>query len=102
MSPMKRLTLALATSAALAAAQAQEATPPPSAEPHVQRTVIDDGGARIEELRVRGQLQRVVVSPKGGARPYEILTGEGAHNVSDGKSSSRGGAGQRVWNVLNF
>src|SRR6185369_15957163 len=34
-------------------------------EPNVKRTVIDDGRARIEELRVRGQLQKVTVAPKG-------------------------------------
>ena len=68
----------------------------------MQRTVVEDGGARIEELRVRGQLQRVVVQPKGRGREYEILTGEGAHGVADGTAASRGAAGQRVWHLLSF
>jgi hypothetical protein len=84
-------------------AAAQEAAPAArSAEPAVTRTVIDDDRARIEELRVRGQLQRVTVAPKNGAKPYEILVGEGGGAVSDGKTASRGAAGQRVWNVLKF
>jgi len=71
-------------------------------EPNVKRTVIDDGRARIEELRVRGQLQKVTVAPKGGAPGYEILLGDGAHMVADDPGTSRGSAGKRVWNVLRF
>jgi hypothetical protein len=39
-------------------------------EPAVQRKVTEDDGVRIEELRVRGETQRIVVRSKvGGARP---------------------------------
>ena len=86
--------------AAVLLAAAQDSTPP--AEPAVARTVIDDDRARIEELRVRGQLRSVTVTPKNGAKPYEILVGQGGGAVSDGKASSRGATGQRVWNVLQF
>ena len=71
-------------------------------EPNVKRTVIDDGRARIEELRVRGQLQKVTVAPKGGAPGYEILLGDGAHPIGDDPGTSRGSQGKRVWNVLKF
>jgi Protein of unknown function (DUF2782) len=71
-------------------------------EPNVKRTVIDDGRARIEELRVRGQLQKVTVAPKGGAPGYEILLGDGTHTMGDDPGTSRGSAGKRVWNVLKF
>jgi len=71
-------------------------------EPNVTRTVIDDGRARIEELRVRGQLQKVTVAPKGNLPGYEILLGDGAHMVADDPGTSRGSAGKRVWNVLRF
>lgn len=71
-------------------------------EPVVKRTVIDDGRARIEELRVRGQLQKVTVDPKGRVPGYEILLGDGAHAVGDDPGTSRGSAGKRVWNVLRF
>ena len=48
-----------------------------SAEPDVKRTVIEDDGARIEELRVRGETQRIVVTPKVGLhKSYEIMTGD--------------------------
>jgi hypothetical protein len=102
---MLRLPLVAALLAAAAApATAQDAAPtaPGSAEPAVTRTVIEDDRARIEELRVRGQLRSVKVTPKNGAKPYEILVGEGGGAVSDGKASSRGATGQRVWNILQF
>ncbi len=73
-----------------------------SGEPVVKRTIIDDGRARIEELRVRGQLQKVTVEPKGRVPGYEILLGDGAHVVGDDPGTSRGSAGKRVWNVLRF
>ena len=74
-----------------------------SVEPKVQRTVIEDDGARIEELRVRGHTQSIVVAPKrGGAAPYEIITGDGSRDLGAGANTSRGAAGQRVWNVLKF
>jgi len=71
-------------------------------EPVVKRTVIEDGQTRIEELRVRGNLQKVTVAPKGRAPGYEILTGDGYHATADDPGTSRGSAGKRVWNVLRF
>ena len=95
-----------------AATLAQPAAPAPATgeaavsgtpEPKVQQTVVEDDGARIDELKVRGHTQRIVVSPKrGGAAPYEIITGDGSRDLGDGANTSRGAAGKRVWNVLKF
>ncbi|MEO7057505.1 MAG: DUF2782 domain-containing protein [Caldimonas sp.] len=71
-------------------------------EPAVAHTVIEDGRTRIDELRVRGQLQRVTVQPKGAAPSYEIITGDGSRALTEGADSSRGAAGKRVWNVFRF
>jgi len=71
-------------------------------EPAVQRIVIDDGRARIEELRVRGQVQRITVAPKGAAPGYEIIVSDGWRDLSEGANTSRGAAGKRVWNILKF
>ena len=61
--------------------------------------VIEDDQIRIEETRLRGQLQRVTVAPKGSTmRPYEINVGAGGRDPSQDKSA----AGQRVWSVLRF
>ncbi|MEP7300359.1 MAG: hypothetical protein ABI699_02440 [Caldimonas sp.] len=71
-------------------------------EPAVQRTVIDDASAHIEELRVRGQLQKVTVDPRGRAPGYEIIVGDASRDISEGRNTSRGATGKRVWNVLRF
>jgi hypothetical protein len=71
-------------------------------EPNVQRTVIEDEGARIEELRVRGELRSVIVKPKNGAA-YEIVPPAGGRDPSQNRANQQpGAAGQRVWNLLRF
>jgi hypothetical protein len=76
---------------------------PRSGEPDVKRSVIEDQGSRIEELRIRGDTQRIVVTPKVGVRKsYEILTGDASRDAFDGTGGARSSAGRRVWNVLDF
>ncbi|HKX44057.1 MAG TPA: DUF2782 domain-containing protein [Burkholderiaceae bacterium] len=83
--------------------QVAAAEPRDRAEPNVKRTVIEDEGSKIEELRVRGQAQRIVVTPKvGTTKSYEIITDSSAREMYDGSRASRGAVGQRVWNVLTF
>ena len=53
-------------------------------------------GVRIEELRVRGQTQRLVVRPKGGAAEYEIIPADGGRNMVQAAGASRGAAGART------
>jgi hypothetical protein len=68
-------------------------------EPAVQRQVLEDDGVRIEELRVRGVNQRLVVRPKGeGSREYEILPAEPGRDAAQ----DRRAAGQRVWRLFSF
>ena len=86
--------LGLAAFACSAAAQV-----PSRSEPAVQRTVVEDDHVRIEELRVRGQLQRITVSPKAsGVQSYQIVPLEGR----DMSQQSKGISGQRVWQVFSF
>ena len=80
-----------------------EVNRPRAGEPAVQRTVIEDKLSKVEELRVRGQLQKVTVDNKGRAPNYEVLTHDGARDIADGGIVGLGGAaGKRVWNVLRF
>jgi hypothetical protein len=72
-------------------------------EPNVKYTVIDDYSTHIDELKVRGHTQRITVKPKIAAlRGYEIITGDGSRDLTDGANTSRGATGKRVWNVLSF
>jgi len=95
--PLRRAAASLLACGLCAAATAQPA-PQRGGEPDVRRTVVEDQQVRVEELRVRGQLQRAVVSPKlPGSKPYEIVTGDAGRD-----DAHRGAVGQRVWNVLGF
>lgn len=77
---------------------AQEAA---KSEPNVQRTVVEDDAVRIEELRVRGQNQRIVVRiKKGPTGSYEVLPVDNGRDPS--QAANKGAAGQRVWHVLSF
>jgi hypothetical protein len=72
-------------------------------EPKVELLVTEDDAVRIEELRVRGQVQRITVTPKTGGRVgYQVILGDSSRDLASGPSASRGAVGQRVWNVLSF
>lgn len=96
--------LALAGAAALLPAWAQQPaaeSPTLPNEPVVQHSKIEDEGSRVEELKIRGEVRRITVTPKIGTTvPYEVLPAEGSRDLS--QSGSRGVAGQRVWQVLTF
>lgn len=91
-----------------APAAAQTAPPPTpttaslaaaAALPAPERRVLEDEHVRIEETRVRGQLQQLVVKPKlGDTGPYEIVVGRGGRDPTQDVSA----AGRRVWSVLRF
>jgi hypothetical protein len=69
----------------------------------IERIHVEDGGARIDELRYGGQTQSIVVQPKADVPEYEIQPTDLARSRPadhrDGLSSARG---QRVWNLFRF
>jgi hypothetical protein len=97
--PLHALRLAALAALLLPAwGQAQDAAQR-GGEPAVERKVSEDDNVRIEELRVRGETQRIVVRSKlGSTRAYEILPAGGGRDLSQDKRA----IGQRVWSVLNF
>jgi hypothetical protein len=94
------------TPAAVPAARppaAETATVPERGEPNVTYTLIEDNGSKIDELRVRGQVQHVVVTPKvGPKKSYEIIVGRSGRASVDGTGGADSAVGKRVWNVLAF
>ena len=82
--------------------EATDSDKPEPGEPTVRNTVIEDDGARIEELKVRGQSKRITVTPKRGGKPYEIITDKGAHDHTEGPNGLNGAVGKRVWPVMSF
>ncbi len=97
--PAKAASAATAATARPEAAESGKADP---GEPSVRETVIEDDGARIDELKVRGQSKRITVTPKRGGKPYEIITDKGAHDHTEGPNGFNGAVGKRVWPVLSF
>ena len=102
-------TLILATGLVLAALSGFAQTPPAPAasapklaepvrpadrEPLAERIVIEDGGARINELRVGGETRSITVQPKGGMPAYDVRPISGADTQNNG--------GARTWKILGF
>ncbi len=88
------------------------AATPASAEPQkfrdvpevkVEQIVNEDDKVRIEETRVRGLTQKVVVKNKNSKAPeYEILLGDTGRDLPTRQGDDRGNAGARVWRLFNF
>ncbi len=99
------VTLGLAASALPAFAQVS-ATPTASApklveparlagrEQLTERIIIEDGGARISELRFGGETRSITVQPKGGMPAYDVrpISGADTQNTS----------GARTWKIFGF
>ena len=104
MNTLLRPTLATGLLISCGWACAQVAAPVPTASSAAKDKspdlrVVEDDNVRIEETRVRGQLQRIVVHTRlGGARSYEIIVGSPGRDLSQ----DRGAAGQRAWSLLTF
>jgi hypothetical protein len=100
MRPALPLLLSALVCLAAPAARAQAApASAESAEPRVQRIVQEDDQVRVDELRVRGQTQRITVRPKAGGRAYEVVPATAAHDPS---GNAKGSSGQRVWQLFSF
>jgi hypothetical protein len=91
--------LCLAAAALSASLPARAQTPNVRSEPEIKRSVVEDDKVRIEELRVRGQVKSITVSPKAsGVRPYEIVPADAGRDASQNKGLS----GQRLWQLFSF
>jgi hypothetical protein len=59
---------------------------------------VEDGAVRIEETRLRGQVQRVQVHSKLLGTDYEITVPPGGRDPSQDK----GAGGKRTWSLFDF
>ena len=111
---MRAATLLLSSLLALAPAMAQdhgEKSPKPNtqapeqlqkqeqqADKHnqrIERIRVEDGGSRVDELRVGGETKNITVQPKVGNLPaYEVQP--------ENREGSDGTNGRRVWKALQF
>ncbi len=109
----------LAAGLTLAAACGAQTTATPPAPPRLQapplppataasaatsrtaltKTVVEDDAVRIEETRLRGAPQRIVVRSKvPGAKDYEIIVPAAGKDPSQ----ENGAAGKRAWSIFSF
>lgn len=99
------LALAGGGSAGAQTTPADSATPaaPGRAEQRIERIQIEDAGSRIDELRVGGQTQSIVVSPRGGMPAYDVLPDGTGRNLTRGeRGNGAASGGTRVWKLLSF
>ena len=89
-------------SPAPAPTRAEQAPVTPSrANQTIEHIRTEDGGSRIDELRVGGETQSITVQPKTGGAAYEVKPPEGARGTAPAATSNDTN-GSRVWNVLKF
>lgn len=68
-----------------------------------ERIQIEDGGSRVDELRVGGQTQIIAVQPKAANLPgYEVQSPDGARSRAGSNSGAETTTAPRVWNMLKF
>ncbi len=120
----RRILLALAFAAPLAAVNAVHAQQPapaaasPSATPavplpnqeqanadgrrnqKVENIHTEDSGASVDEVRYGGRTQSINVKPKSNMPGYEVLPADQATGRQG--SPETGANGARVWNVMKF
>ena len=64
-----------------------------------EKKVIEDGKVRIEETRLRGQVQSVTVHSKlPGVKNYEVIMPP----LGKDPSQDKGAAGKRTWSIFDF
>lgn len=69
----------------------------------IERIRVEDGGARIDELRVGGQTQSITVQPKANVPEYEFQpTDLSRSRPVENRDGTPSAASPRVWNLFKF
>lgn len=70
----------------------------------IERIHVDDGGAKVDELRYGGQTQSITVTPKNDRMPqYEVVPNNNSSRTNQQGGGDAGtGTGPTLWNVLKF
>jgi Protein of unknown function (DUF2782) len=82
-----------------AAAAADEKRP----EPRIERIQVDEGGTRVDELRVRGETKSITVTPKGGMPAYDVTPERaGGGPAATGRDGTPASGGASTWKLFDF
>ena len=68
----------------------------------IEHLTTEDKDNRIDEVRVGGQTQSVVVQPKNGAPAYELQPTDQARSRPGDSRDGFAERKQRVWNIFGF
>jgi hypothetical protein len=68
----------------------------------IEHIRIEDAGNRIDELRVGGQTQSIVVQPKANVPAYQMQPDDMGRSRPADSREGFSGRKQRVWNVFGF
>ena len=91
--------------AALATASAQEAGNATAPNQRIERITHEDGGSRVDEVRVGGVTRQIDVQTKSGLPAYQVqptTNTQGTVTSAGERSGSQGSAGRASWRLLNF
>lgn len=75
-----------ATTPAVPASTPVQRDTPGKVQPRVEHIMVEDAGARIDEVRVGGETQSITVQPKNNMPAYQVAPK----------------TGERTWKVLGF
>jgi hypothetical protein len=111
--PLAAVTAAHAQQPAPAAAAPAQSAPNPQALPNQEQSAADgrrnqkvenlhteDSGASVDEVRYGGRTQSINVKPKSNMPGYEVLPNDAG--TARGNETNSSGTGARVWNVMKF
>ena len=70
----------------------------------IERIHVDDGGAKVDELRYGGETQSITVTPKNSRMPqYEVVpNNNNSRTGQQGGGDAGSGTGPTLWNILKF
>ncbi len=71
----------------------------------IERLTVEDGGSRVDELRVGGQTKSITVKPKsagGGIPEYEVTPNNGIRDGGPSRAGAESFQAPRVWKLGTF
>lgn len=76
-----------------------------SVEQKTEHITHEDGGSRVDEVRVGGITRQIDVQTKSGLPAYQVqptTNTQGTVTAAGERSGSQGSAGRASWRLLNF
>ncbi len=102
---ISRLAIGMCCLMAMATASAQDVGNGTAPNQRIERITHEDGGSRVDEVRVGGITRQIDVQTKSGLPAYQVqptTNTQGTVTPAGERSGSQGSAGRASWRLLNF